>query len=169
MNEKIRYLPSWPLPLYRFIPGKNIHPNKAGGHMFENGDLITDPLDQSMPSENNFLRFSIDLFNHQYYWECHVYLEALWNAHGRKGTVADFLKALIKLGAAGVKINLNEATDCSDHLLRARELLMSVKATEGDLFLGFNLDDLITNIDNSILKIKNNSLDAIFLIHPNWT
>ena len=32
--------------------------------------------------------------------------EALWNQAGRKGFIADFLKALIKLGAAGVKARL---------------------------------------------------------------
>jgi len=45
----------------------------------------------------------IDLFNGGYYWESHVALESLWIACGRKGIVADFLKGLIKLAAAGVK------------------------------------------------------------------
>ena len=48
--------------------------------------------------------FAVDLFNHGYYWESHEVWESLWHACGRRGTAADFLKSLIKLAAAGVKV-----------------------------------------------------------------
>ncbi len=159
MTCPYRYISSWPLPSYKFVPGKNIHPNKPGGHMHGNEELKAPPIDLTKPEENNILRFSLDLYNHQFFWESHVYLEALWNSHKRKGPVADFLKGLIKLGAAGVKMNLGDPAQAREHLDRARELLVSVQNTEGNNFLGFDLPTLITNIDSG----ANN-----FTINPSW-
>jgi len=90
-------------PSYVFIPGQNPHPKKEGGHMEGKSEPIAAPLDLEHPETSPEFCYGIDLFNHRYYWESHVYFEALWNAHRRHGVVADFLKALIKLSAAGVK------------------------------------------------------------------
>ena len=38
------------------------------------------------------------------YWEAHEAWEELWHACGRMGPTADFLRGLIKLAAAGVKV-----------------------------------------------------------------
>ena len=54
-------------------------------------------------SQSHDYLLGCDLFNHGYYWEAHETWEGLWNACGRSGTTADFLKGLIKLAAAGVK------------------------------------------------------------------
>ena len=150
MTSQIRYLPSWPLPLYKFIPGTNVHPNKPGGHMHGTAELIAPEIDTAKPENNNFLRFSLDLYNYGFFWESHVYLEALWNTHNRKGAIADFLKAFIKLSAASVKANLNEQELAREHFLRARELFLKVENSEGAIFLGFNLLDLIAKIDSGI-------------------
>jgi hypothetical protein len=150
MTSPFRYLPSWPLPLYKFFPGKNVHPNKPGGHMYGTAELIAPEIDMNRAENNNFLRFSLDLYNYGYFWECHVYLEALWNTHKRKGAVADFLKGFIKLGAAGVKINLEEHELAREHYCRARELFLKVQSAEGSIFLGFNLLDLIAKIDSGV-------------------
>ena len=50
-----------------------------------------------------FLR-GVSLFNAGYYWEVHEVWEGLWHAYGRRGVLADVIKALIKLAAAGVKV-----------------------------------------------------------------
>jgi hypothetical protein len=159
MTSPYRYISSWPLPSYKFVPGKNIHPNKPGGHMHGSPVLIAPPIDLNKPEENNFLRFSLDLYNHQFYWESHVYLEALWNSHKRNGPVADFLKGLIKLGAAGVKMNLGDHTEAREHLNRAKVLLESVQSAEGNIFLGFDLPALIVRIDSDADH---------FIINPSW-
>lgn len=141
-----------PFPPYVFIPGKNPHPKKAGGHMEGMGDPIVPPLDTDHPEKDQTLRFSLDLYNHGYFWESHVYFEALWNAHGRVGPVADFLKAMIKLGAAGVKNQLGEKKNARDHFERALELLQSL---EVDTFLGFDILEIETLIEESIEDGKN--------------
>lgn len=109
------------------------------------GDPVAEPMND--PSESEFFRFSIDLFNHGYFWEAHVYLEALWNAHGRTGDVSDFLKGLIKLCAAGVKKDIKQPERVKEHLERARELFLFVRTHQGERFLGFNINTLIQNIE----------------------
>ena len=135
-----RLIPSLPFPSYIFIPGVNAHPKKEGGHMEGQLDPVSEIIDLNHPEDSKFLRYSLDLYNHGYFWESHVYFEAIWNAHGRVGSVADFLKGMIKLGAAGVKLQINQANNARLHFLRAKELFESVMKAEGSTFLGFNLN-----------------------------
>lgn len=161
---KTRLIEEWSLPQYRFVPGDNPHPKKEGGHMEGQGDPVADPVELSRPEANKFFLYAIDLLNHGYFWESHVYFEALWNAHERKGSEADFFKGMIKLGAAGVKVTLNQWTHAQDHLERAVELFQSVKNVEGDSFLGFPLENLISQA-KSIIQNETFDLD----LSPNWT
>jgi predicted metal-dependent hydrolase len=48
--------------------------------------------------------YGVDLFNNGYYWEAHEAWEGLWRAAGKVGVTAEFLKGLIKLTAAAIKI-----------------------------------------------------------------
>ncbi len=105
------------------------------------GEPVVSPIDD--PAKNLDLRFALDLYNFGYFWESHVYFEALWNAHNRKGSVADLLKGLIKLGAAGVKNQIAQEELALEHIERAKELFRAVQNNEGDHFLGFNLKELI--------------------------
>lgn len=161
--SKHRLIPEWPFPPYVFIPGENPHPKKTGGHMEGESDPVTLPIDPLHPEKSDFLRYSIDLYNAGYFWESHVYFEALWNAHGRSGSIADFLKGMIKLGAAGVKIKIQQPVSATDHYLRARELFSSVAEKEGTEFLGFDLKKLNHSID---LVLENKEKDII--VFPSW-
>ncbi len=146
---KIRYLPQKALPAYIFIPGKNPHPKKVDGHMEGEQDPIVPPIDAKRPQLNEALRYALDLFNHGYYWESHVYFEALWNAHGRQGPISVFLKGMIKLGAAGVKLTLNQPAIAREHKDRAIELFEELLGLEGEVFLGFPLEALIDALNTS--------------------
>lgn len=145
-----RLIPDWPFPKYIFVPGINPHPKKSGGHMEGEGDPVAPPIDHKLPQENKFLRYSLDLYNHGYFWESHVYFEALWNAHQRAGSTADFLKGMIKLGAAGVKMAIDQKAAAMGHLERGKELFMLVRTQEGKSFLGFDLDQIIIEIEQAI-------------------
>ena len=158
-----RLIPDWPFPAYIFVPGENPHPKKSGGHMEGQGDPVAQPLDLHHPEQSEFLRYSLDLYNAEYYWESHVYLEALWNAHGRVGSTADFLKGLIKLGAAGVKVKINQRASAADHFLRAKELFSEVMKLEGKIFLGFDLEKLNSDIDRAM-----ESQDMRLIVNPSW-
>jgi hypothetical protein len=81
-------------------------------------------------SERDLFCWGIDLFNGGCYWEAHETWEALWHAAGRVGPTADFLKGLIKLAAAGVKLREGRPAGLRRHADRARELFFGLPATE---------------------------------------
>ncbi len=117
------------------------------------GDPVALPIDPLHPEKSRFFCYGLDLYNHGYYWESHVYFESLWNAHGRKGSVADFLKGLIKLGAAGVKLKVGQPTAAAGHFDRARELFTEVRKKDGDEFLGMDLKQLSEANNDDLLYL----------------
>lgn len=125
-------------------------------------DPVAEKIDTAHPEQSQFLRFSIDLFNHGYFWESHVYFEALWNAHGRKGSEADFLKALIKLGAAGVKFSIGQKELALEHCERAKELIHEVMLDHGKNYLGFDLVVIKNQIGDVEREMK------MFQLKPSW-
>lgn len=121
-----RFLPDVDFPPYTYVPGHTPHPvSDPAGHLFgkepEQAELIVD----DWPRCRTYLR-GIDLFNHGYYWEAHEVWESLWHAAGRTGPVADFLKGLIKLAAAGVKSLEGSGAGRTRHAARAAELFRHV-------------------------------------------
>lgn len=128
-------------PPYAHLPGKTTHPNKPGGHQFDRGEAKARALDPHKPFEHQIYCYGIDLLNHGYYWESHVAFEAIWHAQSRRGDVADFLKALIKIGAAGLKQRLGQEQAAQAHLQRAFDLFedLRIKST---VFCGLDLDEL---------------------------
>jgi hypothetical protein len=156
-----RYLPQREFPAYIFIPGINPHPKKSGGHMAGAPEPVAPPVDPARPWESEDLRYALDLYNHGYFWESHVYFEALWNAHRRSGAVAEFLKGMIKLGALGVKLRVGaEAEVARGHRNRAKELFQGVRDVAGPTFLGFDLGGILRELDRDEV--------ASFEVHPDW-
>ena len=71
--------------------------------------------------------------------------EGLWHACRREGVTADFLKALIKLAAGGVKLREGRPEGLRRHAARAAELLEQVRATIGMVYyLGLDIHWLLT-------------------------
>jgi hypothetical protein len=83
----------------------------------------------------------VALFNAGYYWEAHEVWEGLWHAYGRKGVLADVIKALIKLAAAGVKVCECQDHGVRTHARRAAELFASSRSAGASHQLGLNLDE----------------------------
>ncbi len=113
------------LPAYTHIPGITPHPlGDPRGHSF--GQLhpaCPTPDWQSLP-DNRLFQHGRRLFNAGYYWEAHEAWEGVWIAAGRTGLVADYVKGLIKLAAAGVKVREGSAVGAQRHLARAEELFL---------------------------------------------
>ncbi len=133
-----RLVPEQALPAYAFVPGGPFprpRPEPAE-------EATLDPRDWR--AARTYL-YGIDLFNHGYYWEAHEAWEGLWHAAGRRGTTADFLKGLIKLAAAGVKVREGKSQGVRNHARRAAELFERVTSTyessEGR-FMGLDLSEL---------------------------
>jgi uncharacterized protein len=85
----------------------------------------------------------VELFNAGYYWEAHEAWEPLWHAHGRRGVIADVLRALIKLAAAGVKVLEGRPDGVRTHASRAAALFAQARAQAGSCQLGLNLDEWV--------------------------
>jgi len=139
-------VPELSLPSYTFVPdGPHPHPiSNPRGHSFgtaaDRSTLVTpDNWDTCLP----YLR-GIDLFNHGYFWEAHEVWEGLWHAQGRKGPVADFLKALIKLAAAGVKARQGVGAGVRTHAQRSAVLFRQAVPSLGP-FLGLATAELVAD------------------------
>jgi hypothetical protein len=89
----------------------------------------------------DYLR-GIALFHNGFYWEAHEVWERLWHAHGRTGPVAEVLRALIKLAAAGVKVRQGQTRGVVTHARRAAAALRCVAETSGPRMLGLDLEEL---------------------------
>lgn len=141
------------LPPYAFLPGQTPHPEKDGGHGF-GVDLETNAISEENYRDHPDYLYSIDLINLGYFWESHVYLEAIWNENKRKGPEADLLKALIKIGAAGIKYRMDMNDSGDGHLKRAEELFTPLPKQ----FLGIDglafLNDLKTTDQSPYLFNK---------------
>jgi uncharacterized protein len=134
---------STPLPPYSYVPGGPWpHPiSSPQGHSFgRTASRVASPSETSGAISPQFLR-GVALFNAGYYWEAHEIWEGLWHAYGRRGVLADVIKALIKLAAAGVKVREGQEHGVRVHARRAAELFASAKAAGASHHLGLNLDE----------------------------
>src|SRR5690606_17776591 len=99
------------LPLYTYVPGLTPHPAS---------------VPHSTRSPGELLEQGRRLFDRGFYWEAHEAWEEAWIAAGRAGPKADFLKALIKLAACGVKCLEQNRRGAVRHATRAIDLLQAV-------------------------------------------
>jgi hypothetical protein len=142
MSEIPRYS-ARAFPSYTYVPGGGTpHPvSDPLGHMHGLAEGPVEPLHPDRWQENETYLYAVDLFNHGYYWEAHEAWESLWHAAGHHGQMADFLKGLIKLAAAGVKELESNSAGFNRHSERAQELLRTVSATSKS-FCGINVSEL---------------------------
>jgi len=143
-----RLVPEEPLPPYAYVPKSGYpHPiTDPAGHSFGAKQAPPPRLEPAHWRESKPYLRGIDLFNAQFYWEAHEEWESLWHACERRGPVADFLKALIKLAAAGVKHREGMPRGTKTHAGRAENLFKSLAQTLSEdqgLFLGLRLAALI--------------------------
>jgi predicted metal-dependent hydrolase/ribosome biogenesis protein Tsr3 len=142
-----RFVPDIAFPPYTFVPGRTPHPvSDPAGHLFGKPMEPPPPLDPPRWQENRAYLFGVDLFNHGYYWEAHEVWEGLWRAAGRTGQIADCLKGLIKLAAAGVKVRQGQPRSIASHAAGAanhfRDIARQLGGERAD-YLGLRLRDLL--------------------------
>jgi hypothetical protein len=139
-----RLVPELPLPPYTYVSGQAPHPvSHPDGHRH---GVRPEPVAAPDPSRWQECRpylYGIDLFNCGYYWEAHETWEQLWHACGRAGPTADFLRGLIKLAAAGVKVREGRPEGVRSHAGRAARLFQQLAGARAR-FMGLALSELIT-------------------------
>lgn len=120
------------MPASAYVPGRGSRPRED--------PAPAQPLDPPRWRMCRRYLHGIDLFEAGFYWEAHEAWEAVWNAQGRRGTEADFLRGLIKLAAAGVKLREQRCEGVRRHAARAAELFSSIHgATGSSHFAGLDL------------------------------
>lgn len=149
-----RYCPEKELPPYSFIPGENPHPLKAGGFWETQGEPHCQKIPEDDPLRNRDFAYAIDLYNFKFYWESHVYFEALWNAHQRSGDIAQLLKAIIIDAAGMVKTNKNQQGPAKTHFDRSMEILKELKYL--DKLVGIDINKFINNVSIGKREIEIN-------------
>jgi hypothetical protein len=132
-------------PPYTYVPGSGTpHPmSDPLGHMHGHTQVTPTALDPQHWHENKTFLYAVDLFNHGYYWEAHEVWESLWHAAGHHGQMADFLKGLIKLAAAGVKQLEKNPAGVSRHLAGSVTILQNVGEPK---YCGIDLKELSLEI-----------------------
>lgn len=141
-------LTAHPFPAYSYVPGKWPHPRREqDGHSYGDPEPTVSQFDPTRWKDCDAFLYGVDLFNSGFYWESHEQWEAVWLSVGRKGIVADFLKGLIKLSAAGVKVKEGKFVGVRRHATRAIELFEATKQTHASL-CGLFLASLISFSQN---------------------
>jgi|GEM_PF-1176650 len=134
-------------PAAAAVTGRFPHPLRdPAGHSFGVAAEPCPPPDPERWHECREYLHGLDFFNHGYYWESHEAWEQAWHAAGRRGATADFLKALIKLAAAGVKAREGMREGVRSHARRSAELFRSVIAalpTKQSGYFGLQLPELV--------------------------
>ncbi len=141
-----RLVPELPLPPYTFVPGGPWpHPvSDPRGHRFGRPSERPPPVTPTDWLRSRTYLHGIDLFNHGFFWEAHEAWESLWYAVGRRGPVADFLKGLIHLAAAGVKVCQGVPEGVRSHARRAADLFeQTARSASAASYLGLDLAALV--------------------------
>ncbi|WP_437192356.1 DUF309 domain-containing protein [Planctomicrobium sp. SH527] len=117
------------LPHYTYVSGLTTHPHRSGNSLPESTGNHS-PSEQGLPpdaaSQTPIWKNGARLFQHGYYWEAHEAWEGDWIVLGRRGPLADFTKALIKLAACGVKCLEQKPVGAKRHALRSLQLLQKL-------------------------------------------
>ena len=172
MNPVPRLKPEIPLPPYAYIPSSLLpHPTSHPlGHQY--GSEIQAPTFFDAGQWRNCIPFllGIDLFNNGYYWEAHESWEMLWRCTWRGSDAAKFLKALIKLSAAGVKLREVLPAGVRSHAGRAKELLQELSGRHGR-YMGLELSALTALADRFLeaataLEIDSAPAERYFWMFP---
>jgi len=130
-------------PPYTYTPGVTPHPIRdPAGHSYGRQEHHSPIENERLEQRPDFVRGRV-LFVHGFYWEAHEEWEQVWHALGRSGPEADFVKALIKLAAAGVKAREGNGDGVRRHALRALNLFSGVRShRQGRDLAGMPLHDL---------------------------
>jgi hypothetical protein len=159
-----RLLPSAELPAYTYTPGSDVpHPYRdPRGHSHTRKNRTVKPLDPDHWADNRNYLLAIDYFNHGYYWEAHDEWERLWRASGGADTtVGRFLKGLVKMSAAGVKVRERSIHGVRRHAASAGEVFADVAAEVGtDFYCGLEFTTLQFAADRAAQLIYRSEIPA---------
>lgn len=130
----VRLMPSHEVPRYTHVPGAGTpHPYRdPRGHSFDRKPLVTKALCEERWSENRSYLLGLDFFNMGFYWEAHDEWERLSKVTTLDTQESKFLKGLVKMAAAGMKVREESIHGVRRHAASAGEVFADV-AAESDV------------------------------------
>lgn len=96
-----------PFPSYRYLPGYTAHPRRhPDGHSFGQDEVRVYAFSKDRWAESEWYRYSVDLYNYAYWWECHEIFEAFWHEVGQGTEAGRLFRGLIQVAAGNLKRHL---------------------------------------------------------------
>ena len=125
-----RFVPEWPLPAYRHLPGHTPHPiTHPEGHS-HGADWEPPWLPPAQWAVNKPYLFGADLYHLGYLWESHEAWEGLWRQCSRESAEGCFLQALILNSAALLKARLGQWRGAANNSRKAWRLFARFREME---------------------------------------
>uniref|UniRef100_UPI0034581F07 DUF309 domain-containing protein n=1 Tax=Thalassoglobus sp. JC818 TaxID=3232136 RepID=UPI0034581F07 len=137
----IRLLPSTELPRYTHVPGSGTpHPYRdPRGHSYNRRPQPPKALKEERWSENRNYLIGLDYFNLGFYWEANDEWERLMRATGADSLTGLFLKGMVKMAAAGIKVREESIHGVRRHAASAGEVFADVAAeSDRDRYCGLD-------------------------------
>lgn len=137
----VRLLPNVDPPRYTHIPGSGTpHPYRdPRGHSHNRRPSPPKPLVDEHWAENRSYLTALDYFNLGFYWEAHDEWERLLRATGPEELCGIFLKGLVKMAAAGIKVREESIHGVRRHAASAGEVFADVAAeSDQDRYCGLD-------------------------------
>ena len=111
-------------PETRYVPGVTERPTLPKVDAKEKANVH-----EKLVSDERFL-YAVDLFNHEYFWECHVYFEELWHEQTKDSDLHLYLKSLIALASFYLKKKMDKDESSSKHLELAKNLAGKISSVD---------------------------------------
>ena len=158
-----RLLPNSEFPNYTFVPGTETpHPIRdPKGHSHGRKGRTCKPLVPERWAENRNFLMAIDYFNHGFYWEAHDEFDRLLRSSDAESLAGRFLKGLVKMAAAGMKVREHSIHGVRRHAASAGEVFADVAAEVGtDFFCGLEFTTLQFAADRAAQLIYRQEIPA---------
>ncbi|MCA9076781.1 MAG: DUF309 domain-containing protein [Planctomycetaceae bacterium] len=162
-QQFVRLLPANELPRYTHVPTTGTpHPYRdPQGHSYNRKPSPPKSLTEVEWAENRSYLIALDYFNLGFYWEAHDEWDRLFRQTGPDTTVGHFLKGLLKLAAAGIKVREDSIHGVRRHAASAGEVFADVAAeTDCDRFCGLSFTNLQFAADRAAQLIYRNDLEV---------
>jgi len=159
----VRLLPSVELPRYTHIPGIGTpHPYRdPRGHSYNQRPQPPKALKEPHWAENRSYLTALDYFNLGFYWEAHDEWERLLRSTGNDTLCGLFLKGLVKMAAAGIKVREESIHGVRRHAASAGEVFADVAAeSDQDRFCGLDFTLLQFSADRAAQLSYPSELEA---------
>jgi len=158
----VRLLPSTDVPRYTHIPGSGTpHPYRdPRGHSYNRRPPAPKGLKEPQWAENRSYLSALDYYNLGFYWEAHDEWERLLRATGADTVCGLFLKGLVKMAAAGIKVREESIHGVRRHAASAGEVFADVAAeSDRDRYCGLSFTLLQFSADRAAQLQYQNDLE----------